>query len=562
MKKIINVYGQKYLDSLLNNRDQLENIYDLAYQSRIGIEGANQELKNIQDALDCYMVELVLNNTVDPVKAANYKCIINKMLSIDITGIYRNPLLKLPKDKIKVIIDSDEYSSIERRKEYISKKCKEIYAKGDNATPSENKLFFEYLESNINSRNKEIVSMEEDTFHKILVEKKDYGYREASFVVSFIASRELKSYGIEGYCNLSDYEVASKKRLDSVGQAGVLRVNLNKDYGIKAISDKENLGMFIHTICYEIRHLNQIENIQKGVRSDSVLNCLGDKLMRFYLKDEEYEYYKDKYYFESGEMSAQIDGYDRAIEYLKKYGNFGEVVKLSSIKNQQIYNKLMEMRNNKNNNLDEKSKYKYGEMDKLISSHKSLLGMYSQLRVIYNEDGTRKSFQELLIDKGNFKKKNKRDSSDIYRSIIDVSIDQGKLKNIDFTNISKENTFSIMHALSEQYNDYSVSMYNYLSVVDSLNITDKDKNFLEENIEVFDNRFQQIESVLDGLYKKFASDYKQQQNYKQDFFMYQKDKMYTRYQHHKLVEKKQDRILNNMFIDDNNNQFNSTPIKK
>ena len=562
MKKIISIYGKNYLDSLLNNRDQLENIYDLAYQSRNGVEGANQELKNIQDAIDYYVVEMVLNNSIDSTKVANYKYVINKMFNIDVTSIYRNPLLKLPEDKISTVIDSYEYSSIERRKEYIAKKCREIYEKGENITPSESKLLFEYLESNINSRNKEVIAMEEDIFHKILVEKKDYGYKEASFVTSFIASRELKNYGIEGYCNLSSYEVASKKRLDSVGQAGVLRVNINADYAIKAITDKENLGMFIHNICYEIRHLNQIENIQKGVRNDSVLNCLSDKLMRFYLKDEEYDYYKDKYYFESGEMSAQIDGYDRAIEYLKRYGNFDEISKLSDIKNQQIYNKLLEMRNNRNDELDEKSKYKYGEIDKVIASHKSLLGIYSQLRAIYNEDGTRKSFQELLIDKGNFKKKNKKDNSDIYRSIIDVSIDQGELKNIVFSNISKENTFSMMHALTEQYNDYSISMYNYLLIVDSLNIEDQDKTYLEENVAVFGERFDQIELVLDGLYEKFADDYKQQPDYRQDFFMYQKDKMYTRYQHHKLVEKNQNRMLNNIFSNDNNNGFNSKPIKR
>ena len=58
-------------------------------------------------------------------------------------------------------------------------------------------------------------------------------------------------------------------------------------------------------------------------------------------------------------------------------------------------------------------------------------------------------------------------------------------------------------------------------------------------------RFEKIENILDPLYDNFSDEYKQNPNYKQDHFLYQRDRLYARYQFHKIKSKNEE--INEMF---------------
>ena len=47
MKKIVDIYGEEYIKSILNDREKLEKIYDIAYQAREMMSTAENGMKEI-----------------------------------------------------------------------------------------------------------------------------------------------------------------------------------------------------------------------------------------------------------------------------------------------------------------------------------------------------------------------------------------------------------------------------------------------------------------------------------------------------------------------------------
>ena len=100
-------------------------------------------------------------------------------------------------------------------------------------------------------------------------------------------------------------------------------------------------------------------------------------------------------------------------------------------------------------------------------------------------------------------KKNKQDNANIYTSTINTLIDNNELEKIDFSTLSRKNIYSIMHALSDQYNYYATSSHNYSSAkskgnnyISNPNVTEQELN---NNIDLMKTRFEKIENILDPL---------------------------------------------------------------
>lgn len=554
MKKIVDIYGEEYIKSILNDREKLEKIYDIAYQAREGINDANQEIDNIQIAIDDYVMNQILSKSMKENELENYKNAFNKTIRQDMTYIFRNPVLRLPKEKLTLVMSENTYDALQQRKNAIAKKSKEIFQKGkEKVTKEEREFLLDYLSSNIGTRDKEIVKMQDKMMHDIITEEGSYGYKDINFITQFIADQELKEYGIEGYCHLSKYKVGTSSKLESntKGVAISLRATINQEYGLQAINEKENIGMFIHTICHEVRHINQRDSIEKGVRNEETLQCLTDIVLRNYLTTDRYDYYKTNYYFESGEINAELAGYSHAVKYLRKYATTAQIQELLVKKDEQIYKKIVEMRKDSNQKIERTEDFKHREMGKIVKNHPEILNRYPQLQSIYKSDGNIKSLEQILIEKGSFNKRNKQDNANIYTSTINTLIDNNELEKIDFSTLSRKNIYSIMHALSDQYNYYATSSHNYSSAkskgnnyISNPNVTEQELN---NNIDLMKTRFEKIENILDPLYDNFSDEYKQNPNYKQDHFLYQRDRLYARYQFHKIKSKNEE--INEMFAE-------------
>lgn len=573
MQEIINIYSEEYLKNILLDYNKLDEIYNKSLLSKKGIDKSNVEYQNITKAIDSYMAKMTMTSQLDKEMLNNYKRVFNKTINQDITYLFSNNLLKLPKERLISIMDEETYEHIEANKNKISTSCKQIYQKvmdHKEISKSEEKLLTNYLRDNIGTRDKDIFKMQEGYLRLILNEKTDNEYEETDFVVSFIAREQCKENNIVGLCHLSEFDLRGNPFLDkNNGVATVSRAAINKKFGIKSLNENgENLGKFIHTICHEMRHIEQFNDISNNVCNNNTMSCLYDKIFRNNLSTDSYDYYKKNYFFESGEIDAEIIGYNDAAKYISKYTNMNqsEKDKLLQKKDQKIYKKIVEKRKNAEQKIIDADHFKNIEMNKIVKKNPELLKKYKQLGIIYENDGTMKPFSKMLIESTDFKKKNEKDNNDIYLSSFNVAIDNNELQNVDFSNMSKEEIYKIMHSLSDLYNTYAGQSHNILSakrkgenMIAGLSNSDE---YIYNAISLMASRYKKLESVLDVMYDKFGDDYLKNENYSTDKYIYEKDKKYARYKFSKIGNNSNKTELNEMLNEGNNNILENDNINK
>lgn len=555
MQKILDIYKEHYIESLLNNKSELERLFFFSYRARKGEKNVNPELMNLELAINLYMMNQILIGKIDKQLLSNYKAVFNQMIQIDFMSVIRNPILKLPFERLESVMSLEIYQRLQKRKVQIEKNCKKIGERlkhQEEISKKEQDLYLDFLTSTIGTRDRSIYSLQEDMIKRIFTKKKEWGYQEAEFVVRFIGQEELKEYNIEGYCHLSEYHVSSTKKCEDSfrGGAADCRMIVRRDFGIDAINRKEDLGIFLHTICHEVKHLEQNDNISNGTRNEETLSCLMDKILNQNLSSGEYSYYKSNYYFESGELSAELSGFNHAVKYLKKYGKNEQVNKLLEKKDEQIYKKMIEERKTSDGKRENALVFKYREVGKVIRKNPQILHQYPQLKSIYKENGQMKNIEELLVEKGRFQKSRRKDHSNIYNQALTLLINQDKLTNLDISNMSEDEIYACMHGLSNLYNYYAFSSHNFLSAKrlkgQFLKSKKSSENDLDDRIFEMKNRCQKIESVLDPLYESFGNSYKKQEKYRSDAFIYQKDKIYLKVQYHKINQENASNELKEM----------------
>lgn len=467
MQEIIDVYGEEYLKNILSNYDKLSKVYEEATKSKIGMDGSDPEYQNIQKAIDLYITKLVASDQMkNDELLKNYRNVFNKTINNDLTYIFTNELIKLPKERLKKVMDGNVYDSIQKRKNKIESECHKIYFKyssGISISQREEKILLDYLRATIGTRDKKIFEMQENMLRTILNDKKDNGYEEADFVVSFIANEEAKKLDITMLSHLSDF--SGFKYKTARGLAKKTAIYIEKEYGINALNNKGNdLAKFIHTICHEAKHIEQNSNIINSVCNEKTKNVLYDKLFREYLSDEKFNFYKSNYYFESGEKDAEVAGFYNATVYVTKYLKNGEELKkvLLDEKDHQNYIQLIELRKDNEENKFDADYFRHKKIKEIVKEHPELVKQYKQLSYFFTSDGNLKSFQQQLIEYSDFKRNNKKDRQNIYYSTFCVAIDTNQLNSIDFSSMSREDIYKVMHSLSEFYNNQVESVHNNL----------------------------------------------------------------------------------------------------
>lgn len=546
MQEIIDVYGEEYLKNILSNYDKLSKVYEEATKSKIGMDGSDPEYQNIQKAIDLYITKSVASDQMkNDELLKNYRNVFNKTINNDITYIFTNELIKLPKERLKKVMAGNVYDSIQERKNKIESECHKIYFKyssGISISQREEKILLDYLRATIGTRDKKIFEMQENMLRTILNDKKDNGYEEADFVVSFIANEEAKKLDITMLSHLSDF--SGFKYKTARGLAKKTAIYIEKEYGINALNNKGNdLAKFIHTICHEAKHIEQNSNIINSVCNEKTKNVLYDKLFREYLSDEKFNFYKSNYYFESGEKDAEVAGFYNATVYVTKYLKNGEELKkvLLDEKDHQNYIQLIELRKDNEENKFDADYFRHKKIKEIVKEHPELVKQYRQLSYFFTSDGNLKSFQQQLIEYSDFKRNNKKDRQNIYYSTFCVAIDTNQLNSIDFSSMSREDIYKVMHSLSEFYNNQVESVHNTLEAkrlgynfLDRENDIKNPETYLDRNIKKMSRRYQKLENILDIMYEKFGQEYEEIEEYKYDKFIYQKDKEYVRHKYRKI----------------------------
>ena len=574
MEKILNMYTEEELDRILKDINKLSSLYINSINIK-NKETSEVEPRNITRAIEKYIKKLVLSTDMQNDKRLeNYKKVIISSLKQDHTYIDEIEFLKLPKERILGIMSEETYNQFSSYKANVKDYCTKIYDKilqNKKLSSDERHILMKYLYSNVGTRDTEIYKMQETMIKMIMNKEREYDYYDANFLVSFISYEESKENGYEVTSNVAKF---TEKNKSARGFASEYRVNINVEYALNSLNskNKEDLANLLHTICHEVAHTKQNNDISTGVCNKDTLDILTDKIFRQELSKDAFKYYQSNYYFETGEKDAEKTGFIHANKYIDRYledPNKKEEIEnyLYNRKDHELYVEMISMRRDYTNEKVDADKFKIEKMEEILKRDNSYLTRFPLYKHIYNDNGELKSFSERLIAYSDFKKNNNEDSNDIFLSSFNYSIDNNDINNIDFSNMSKEELFKTMHSLSELYNIYSGMSHNALEstkqndrFLDGERDIRNAKEYRDKKISIMASRYGKLEKILDVFYEKLGDEYKTNEEYSYDKFIYDKDKNYVRHKFSKIKEERQKRNKEELkeMLEETDNQISST----
>lgn len=553
MNNIINMYKTEDLDRILRDINSLSSLYNNSLNIKNNVT-SDSEQRNIMRAIELYMKDLILSsNMLGDQRLENYKKVLNRAMNQDPTYVFESEVLKVPKERLSGIMSEDVYNKFSNYKGTLNKYCSVVYDKlmnNQDVSIDDRHMLMNYLYSNVGTTNSTMYNMQENMAKRIINGGDKYDYHDASFLVAFITNEETKEYGFEDVSSVVSLKENGK---GPHGRASEYRVCIDVEHALNSLNSgsKRDVAMLLHTICHEVTHTKQNNDIIKGVCNKDTIDILTDKIFRHELSETDFQYYRSNYYFEAGEKDAERKGYIHADNYVSKYlddANEKESISnfLYSRKDHEVYVDTISMRRDSSLEKVDADKFKIEKMEEILKKDNSYLTKFPQYKLLYKDNGELKSFSERLISYTDFKKTTKEDSADVFLSSFNYSIDKGDLSNIDFSNMSKEDFFKTMHALSDLYNAYSGMAHNALESVrqndrfltEKIDIKEA-TNYRDMKVSLMASRYGKLEKVLDVFYEKFGDEYSSIEEYSYDKFIYEKDKNYARDKFSKIKKERE-----------------------
>ena len=553
MNNIINMYKTEDLDRILRDINSLSSLYNNSLNIKNNVT-SDSEQKNIMRAIELYMKDLILSsNMLGDQRLENYKKVLNRTMNQDPTYVFESEVLNIPKERLMGIMSEEIYDKFTHYKGTIDKYCSVVYDKlmnNQDVSIDDRHMLMYFLYSNVGTTNSTVYNMQENMAKRIINGGDKYDYHDASFLVAFIANEETKEYEYDVVTNVINFPDENK---NARGLATKYIVNINADYAISSLNskNKEDVANLLHTICHEVTHTKQNDDIIRGICNKETLDILTDKIFRSELSEKDFTYYHMNYYFEAGEKDAERTGFLHANKYTDRYiDDEKEKERLSNYlydrKDHEVYVDTISMRRDSSGEKTDADKFRIEKMEEILKKNNSYLDRFPQFKRIYNSNGELKSFSDRLIAYTDFEKENKSDRNDIFLSSFTYSLDKGDLSNIDFSKMSKEDFFKTIHALSDLYNTYSSMAHNTLESVrqrDDFLTGERDiKNanyYRDQKVSVMASRYKKLESVLDVFYEKFGNEYSSIEEYSHDKFIYEKDKNYARDKFSKIKKERE-----------------------
>ena len=548
MNNIIGMYEIEDLDKTLSDINELRALWHNAINIKNNLMDDSIDRSKMR-AIELHMRELVLSsNMLNDQRLENYKKVLREALDKDPTYVFESEVLKIPKERLLGIMSEDIYNRFSKYKGTLNEYCFTVYNRLINnqvVTPNEKSILMSFLCSNVGTRDKTIYEMQEGMMSRIINGAGECDYQSARFFAEFIAQEEAKEYGYEVVTDVANMGEESK---GARGYASKYRVCIKGEHILEVLngSDNKRKAMIIHTICHEVAHTKQNDNIIHDVCNKDTLDILSDKIFRLELSEKDFVYYMANYYFEAGEKDAEKKGFVNADKYIQKYLN-GEKEKerisnfLYARRDHEIFVDNISMRKDSSLEKVDADKFKIEKMEGILKRDNSYLTRFPQFRHLYRDNGELKSFAERLISYTDFKKVHKEDSPDIFLTSFNYSLDKGDLEKIDFAKMSKKDAFKVIHALSDLYNTYAFMAHNVLESVrqkDGFLTGEKDianaGYYRDEKVRLMASRYHKLEIVLDSFYEKYADEYENIEAYSRDKFIYDKDKQYVRDKYNKV----------------------------
>ncbi len=359
-------------------------------------------------------------------------------------------------DKYLQSIYDDSYNKRIKRKNETFEFYEKKYFASENLTSSEKKDLFASYQILLDRG-----MLSDDLRDKLIgfiinKGKTDLTLEENRLFLSLVAQKEINENKIYTTFVVSDYGYGGTEQEKNLhGYCSKEKVFFNKK-----ILDSSR-GDCVETLYHELEHRKQYERVMNGEFNWSSFEFIKFELFSKYsnelnTSEKEFDYYHRNYFFDLNkhfrmqriEMEADAVGYEKTGKLLKKYH------KENGEKFFDYYNgkrKESMFVDNLGTRINGENKVRLSTeeaeirlLDKILKNHPEEIKEYSQLSNIYKEDGTKKSFKDMLCisyDMRDYKNVYSSEEQDPFFDYIRIGIDYGELDKIDINKctISEQN---------------------------------------------------------------------------------------------------------------------------
>ena len=201
----------------------------------------------------------------------------------------------------------------------------------------------------------------------------------------------------------------------------------------------ESLEKVVHVLCHETEHWMQKNLAIKDDKTKAGIDAAADKVIRDYYKKhhKDFDVYHENYRFNHIELDSEKVGADKSTKYLMEFGHPEKADNIRQYLNNELDRRQFEYAFYKN----EKGEFmpyewfSFETINAAVKEDPNILNKYKALTVLYNQDGSPKSFEEIVS--GDFKI-NQEDKNDVYEDYCNTYIAFGKLDDLDLSKFPEE----------------------------------------------------------------------------------------------------------------------------
>ena len=462
------MYNEEYIKCI--KEEKLERIITNLQYDYIKRKDESLENNRLFFALQHYLLKCLIER-----KHTN-ECI--KILTFIYDDFEKHPYYyvnsPLIKNKTLETLFSKKFSDLikEKRDNYFNSTiAKKIYEKKkyNEITEDEKKQYFSYLIHNLDYENKEFQNIIYEEINNIINTKdiKQLSKIEIQFYSQYVSNYAIKDEKIK-IINL-----VAKDRPSLLGCQGygLIQINSNQIKSIEKLTQ---------TICHESQHaIEEYESTRTNSKTAFIM--AQHNLFLKYLDTDSYNSYQKNYNYSSIELDAENKGYYKAIIFFHMF-NRHDLAKNLRKEKKILYNKRNYYTNmvNENNSHYQTDIFITNNLDNIIKNNPKELDNYPVLKQIYNSDGTKKSFSEIVLKKVYENENNKG----VFDNYIRSGIYYNKLNEVPIDTAKKENINNFFKKLSYIFRENSLTIIDYLYDEKKKNIySEKKQDEMKKTVE-------------------------------------------------------------------------------
>ncbi len=383
-----------------------------------------------------------------------------------------------------VLFTPEQLREISEYKKSTSKKCREIYNKiinNQSTTQDEKNILLKFLSKNIRTEDQKMIGVL-DTMYSILLNTPNLNSLLAKeFILKYtaeLARRDLHIPPVEIYLtntSLDGQSYSSRNYGTSYGNTGAISVNKDLvNRNVSPIPGIPSIAKFMQTICHEARHSSQAYRASINDLSYESYEYIRTNIFRTYLSKESFNEYNVNYRHNEIERDANLYGWRIVEKLLTKYAP-NRKQEINNIISENISVFYQDALANKRDTVKRMPKeyYNVKMMDDIIRKHPDILGEKPILTYIYNSNGTRKTFMELVINNKNLSRSTKKiDIDKIFYDYFVSDIKNGILNTINVNSLPLEQQFDIFARLVSILTNEMVLMKRSMSILNNNNLAE------------------------------------------------------------------------------------------